>query len=140
MGSLLRAIIAGLRRGYDNPPGGRVMVEVLKWGAMGLGLAGLAYTAELLRQELKRREPRREARYQILTFMLFSLALFCIGTFLELRKESGQIAEIVSSMDAHLGDKFADAIKNRHYDTLVDFTDELCIDVRKVPSHCASLI
>lgn len=108
------------------------MVEVLKYGAMGLGLAGMAYTAELLRQELKRREPRQEARYQIVTFMLFSLALFGIGTYLELRKESGHIAEIASSMDAHLGDKFADAIKNKHYDTLVDFTDELCRDVRNL--------
>jgi AIR synthase related protein, N-terminal domain len=64
------------------------MTEVLKYGAMGIGLAVLVYTAALLRQELAKPEPRVEARRLILIYMAFSLIAFGIAAFIELREKS----------------------------------------------------
>lgn len=119
--------------------GGSRMLGVLKYGALGIGLAILIYTAELLRQELKRREPRREARNLIITFMLFSLAAFSIATYLELKEKwtTSDIATIAGSMDTNLGGKFAAFVKDDHsrnHDTLLYFTDQLCSNVQALKS------
>ena len=108
------------------------MLGALKYGAIGIGLVVLTYTAQLLRQELKRHSPRPEARNLITIFMLFSLAAFCIATYIELREKAGVIAAIASSMDSNLGGKFEASVRQNPDHNLLYFTDQLCIDVRNL--------
>ena len=124
------------------------MTEVLKFGAIGIGLAVLAYTAGLLRQELAKPTPRREARNLILIFMAFSLVAFCIAAFIELREKSisqnsetknlaSRVATIASSLDSNVGGKFQTTVKglpdgSPEKNNLIYFTNILCGDVKNL--------
>jgi hypothetical protein len=128
--------------------------SVLQYGAIGIGLAVLAYTAAALKQELARSKPRPEGRNLILMFMAFSLVAFAIATYIELtkqrmsvehqrqiddvehQKQMDKIGRLVSALDANLGGKYQTAVteipditirKNLEY-----FEDALCIDIRKL--------
>lgn len=88
--------------------------DVLKYGAIGIGLAVLFYTAGLLKSELAQKQPRPEARNLILMYMAFSLGAFGIATFIELEKGKtdldaqhrlDQIGGLVHSLDDNLGGK-----------------------------------
>ena len=119
--------------------------ELLKYGAIGIGLAALAYTAALLKQELEKPTPRREAKELILTFMAFSLLAFCLAAFIEICEKAmaqnseatalaSRIAVVARSLDSTLGDKFQTAVKSLNVsherDNLVYFTNALCSDVK----------
>jgi hypothetical protein len=124
------------------------MTDLLKFGAIGIGLAVLAYTAALLRQELARPTPRREARNLILTFMAFSLVAFCIAAFIEIREKSisqysetkelaSRVASIASSLDSNVGSKFQTTVEglpdgSREKNDLKYFTNVLCSDVKNL--------
>jgi hypothetical protein len=99
--------------------------DFLKYASIGIGLAVLAYTAALLTQELTKPTPRSAAAYLILTFMAFSLGIFCIAAFLELREKemvqnsgthalASSVAEIAASLDANLGTKFQATVRSLH--------------------------
>jgi hypothetical protein len=137
-----------------------LMTEVLKYGAIGIGLAVLAYTAGLVRQELGRRGgPRREAQRLILTVMLFSLAAFGISAFIELGEKSleavaraelikADVRGIAQALDAYLGGKFQASVKSLEEGTpeknnLIYFTNMLCDQVTELevlvntkPAYC----
>jgi len=108
--------------------------EFLKAGAIGIGLAILVYTAALLKQELAKPEPRPDAKSLILTFMAFSLVLFGIATFIELRERSGTIIGIVNGMDANLGGKEQAAVQSLDRNALKFFDNELCKRVKDLRS------
>ena len=123
-------------------------IGLLEYGAIGIGLAVLAYTAALLRQELAKPTPRREARRLILTFMAFSLIAFCIAAFIELREKAmsqkseatalaSRVAVIAASLDGNLGGKFQAAVRSLpdgslEKRNLVYFTNALCSDVKNL--------
>jgi len=121
-----------------------ISVNVLQYGAIGIGLAVLAYTAAALKQELARPKPRPEGRNLILMFMAFSLVAFCIATYIEIQKENAnldsqkQIAEIgniVSSLDANLGGKYQASLDREDVppsvkQDLLYFESQLCRNVK----------
>jgi hypothetical protein len=133
------------------------MINVLQFGAIGLGLAVLAYTAAALRQELARPTPRPEGRNLILMFMAFSLGAFGIATYLEIKKQTlirenqqqlSEMAQEVSHIDANLGDKFGALVHHvSGSDVQVQlrgYQQHLCTSVRQLrtllqmsgPSQC----
>jgi hypothetical protein len=128
------------------------LVAALKYGALGIGLAVLFYTATLLRQELVRKgDPRPEARKLIWTYMAFSLALFGVAVFLEIKSLAADVAGIARGMDDRLDAKFKMAIKHVAdpglKDTLEDNTTQLCdylielrtrVGIKEAPK-CAAL-
>ncbi len=127
------------------------MTEVLKAGALGIGLVALVYAAALLRQELAKPSPSRAARNLILTFMAFSLLAFCIAAFIEIREKemaqssdaktlASRVAIIATSLDRNLGDKFQITVKglplgSHERDQLIYFTNDLCRDVKKLKAE-----
>jgi hypothetical protein len=72
-----------------------IMIQLLSFGALGLGLAVLAFAANLLRLELKNEHPRKEAYPLIFSFMLFSLVAFGTSVYLELQER--EIAALYES-------------------------------------------
>lgn len=123
------------------------MVGVLQFGAIGIGLAVLAYTASLLRLELAKPVPRTEARNLILMYMAFSLVAFGLAAYIEIEKRRGDIAEIASGIDARLDDKHKAAVESapaQIKETLIFFDNALCRDLKTLKkmlsgsedSHC----
>jgi hypothetical protein len=127
------------------------MTGVLKYGAIGIGLAVLAYTAALLKQEIAKPTPRREARNLILTFMAFSLLAFCIAAFIELREKSmaensqakslaARVAIVAGSLDTNIAAKFQATAKglpngSPEKDNLIYFANALCSDIKKLKTE-----
>ena len=122
-----------------------MMISVLQYGAIGIGLAVLAYTAGLLRQELRRPRPRPEGRNLILMFMAFSLVAFGIATYIEIKKQTtnldihkkfAAIDRIVGQLDADLGGKSLASIGNisdaRLQKDLTYFENVLCVNVKEL--------
>jgi hypothetical protein len=114
-----------------------MIISILQYGAIGLGLAVLAYTAIVLKQELARQKPRPEGRNLILIFMAFSFVAFGILTYLEnvdhqkqidamnvdrqnlidamnvdRQKQIAEIGNLVNNIDANLGSKYQSAVND----------------------------
>jgi hypothetical protein len=108
-------------------------ISVLQYGAIGIGLAVLAYTATMLKLELARTKPRPEGRNLILTYMAFSIIAFGIATYIEIKKQNAPFESIVSSLDANLGAKFQSVVRNAPAsikDDLIYYENRLCLDVK----------
>lgn len=118
------------------------MIAFLQFGAIGIGLAILAFGARLLTAELKRDPPRPEGRNLIVIFMAFSLIAFGISAFIELQKQGNERAEkaaesnvrqSVAALDAHLSDKetagFATQLDGQGKLELTAYENKLCQDL-----------
>src|ERR1700726_4101669 len=97
------------------------MIEALKYGALTIGLAVLAYTAALLKIEIAKSHPRAEARNLILMYMGFSLFAFGLAVFLELKKDksatefqalSSTVRENIATLDTLVDLKSATSVSN----------------------------
>lgn len=121
-----------------------INASILQYGAIGIGLAVLAYTAAILKQELARSKPRPEGRNLILMFMAFSLISFALAAYLEIAKQDrsrddqqkfSAIGVIASSLDANIGGKYQAAARNAPSPLREDlqyFENNLCRDVKKL--------
>ena len=118
------------------------MTAVLQFGAIGIGLAILAFGGRLLTAELKRDPPRPEGRNLIVIFMAFSLIAFGLSAFIELRKQGNELAQkaaesdvrqSVAALDAELGDKetagFGQQLDGQGKLELTAYENKLCKDV-----------
>ena len=134
--------------------GNMVQSEVLQYGAIGIGLIVLGYSAVLLKQELSLSRPRAQACALIFSFMVFSLFSFGIATYVAIEQRrlnaadtERQIAEsitakkiadagkITRAIDAHLGDKYAAAIGSApapQKERLKEFGDLLCNNLKEL--------
>lgn len=121
--------------------------SILQWGALGLGLAILVFTGDLLRRELAKSKPRPEGRNLILMFMTFSVVLFGFAIYLELQKSNfelqrtnsatlNEIAQHVSEIDANMGDKYTRVVEDVRDDALqrriLDFEVSACKEVKAI--------
>jgi len=122
-------------------------IDVLKYGALGLGLVIVVYTAALLKQELARDPPRREARWLILTYMGFGLMAFLGAGYLELaeRRATADIDTIKTDLQKTTAQAktletdnakmkaMLDAIANGVRGIDVSIGDKYMVEVRSLP-------